>query len=246
MPGKVPNPAMQWLISHHADDGSLLTLGVQESPEGPRLMFQHEGHGEPELLPDGPLQVRYVTIGGRRRMVAFGDDNDEPQAEQVRVNTGYQVGGGGPLLKTGGYHRRLWMNGPEPWFPQDEFKPGPVTAQWVGANPNHILHEEITPWLEWGTPWPPADAPRLKSNNARSGMERLLVQEVEDGSHLILGLEYVYEEHSFLEELQLSVERDGGEVPEVSGGWHLQLMFQHEGHGEPDQLPLRGVCVCGT
>lgn len=251
----VPNSTMQRLLTHRADDGSHLILGVQEASaeHPPRLMFQHEGHGEPELLPDGPLQVRYVTIGGSRRIVIFGDDNDEPRAEWVVLRTPYAVGTPNPLLKARAYHRRIWMSTPEPFRPGEEFKPGPVAAQWVGDStppgfPNfgEILHEEETPWLEWGTPWPTADVvsrvskPRPKPNN--ESMERLIVQDVEDGSHLILGLDWVYEEHPLSEELRLELEREGIEAPpEIGGSWGPRLVFQHEGPGEPELLPQRGA-----
>jgi hypothetical protein len=135
-----------------AQDGSQLILGVQfANLEHPlRLVFEHAGHGEPEPLPPGDLQVRYVLLGdGQRFIVLFGDDCDDPRVEGVEIATPYAVGTPCRLLKPR-YYRRVWMAPPQP------FKPGPVTAWWKRGD--EILHKIETTPLEWGTAWPPLDA----------------------------------------------------------------------------------------
>lgn len=111
-------------------------------------MFWHEGHGDPEPLPDGGgLHVRYVTVVGEQCVVLCGDDLGESRADRVVLATPRQVGAMFPLLKPRHWPRRVWMHGPE------LFRPGPVTARWEGEQ-GEVVREVQAPSLEWGTPWP--------------------------------------------------------------------------------------------
>lgn len=146
------NPTYERLMVGTASDGSQLILGFQfPTPEHPlRLVFHHEGHNDPEPLPPGDLQVRYVTLGSDHKyIVLLGDDCDDPRVERVEIATPHAVGTPCPLLKPR-YYRRVWMAPPEP------FKPGPVAAWWKRGD--EILHKIETPPLEWGTPWPRLDS----------------------------------------------------------------------------------------
>jgi hypothetical protein len=141
-----------------SEDGSNLILGQ----EGDRLVFQHEGQGDPEPLAGGSsFYVRWVKLGNRKHIVCLGDDANKPSVDRVVVHTPYVTGTPHPLLpmKNG---RRMWMSHPEP------FISGGVSAQWLVPAPlprwrrtrgrssrsHRCDHVVVTPPLEWPQRYP--------------------------------------------------------------------------------------------